>query len=201
MSHIDQTPDHGSQVDVLNVNYFLEVGDAEHIASFYRLEGGDASVNYIKHSVAYKTGEAATWLIPTTTRFEPVVLARGFGNSAYLYNWFALAAQGRIFEARRHCSIRVMANINGSFEAVTYFHLYDAWISKIEGFSTNQYNWAGAAELVVTIVPEYIQRVDEPIEPSRKARGRLAYELSAKVQTAVTPTIQSAAEKLKQAIT
>ena len=159
MPMLDSTPNTGADIDILSVNYFLDVGNVR-LASFYRLEGGGMELGTAKHDVVFESGESTTFLIPTTTTFKPITLARGISHSAELYNWFTQSMYGHIFKARKNCSIVAYGYYDDIWQPLVNWHLTNAWIQAISGFECNQYTWANLAELTITLVVEAIERED-----------------------------------------
>ncbi|MBN2145912.1 MAG: phage tail protein [Anaerolineales bacterium] len=163
MPMLDPTENTGADIDLLSVHYFLDVGNVR-LATFYRLEGGGMEVGIAKHDVVFESGESTTFMIPTTTAFKPITLARGINHSSELYNWFTQASLGHIFKARRNCSIIANGYYNDIWQPLVIWNLTNAWIQSISGFECNQYTWANLAELTITLVVEAIQREDlQPI--------------------------------------
>ncbi len=151
--------DVGFRLNPVDAYYHLDV-EGVRVGTFYSLTGGDIEVTVIEHDVVFSTGEASTLLIPGPVRFSPITLSRGFGNSAELYNWFALAASGNIVQARKNGTITLNGFVNGEYKPIVRWNLTNAWPSKISGFQSNQFSGASVAKLSITIVTEMIERED-----------------------------------------
>ena len=145
--------------DLLDVRYHLDVGGLL-LGTFDSLTGGEMEIALVKHDIVYNTGDSTTLFIPGTTSFAPFSLTRGLGNSAELYNWFAAASAGDIIQARRNGSITLNNYVDGEYTPVVRWNFYDAWLTKISGFSSNVYVAAKYASLNITIQAETIERAD-----------------------------------------
>ena len=154
--------DTGYDIDVLSVYYFLDAGN-DRVATFYRLEGGGMEIGIAKHDVVFESGESTTFLIPTSTTFKPISLARGISYSKAFIDWFTQASYGRIFKARTNCSIVAKGYHNDQWQELVRWNLYNAWVQSVSGFECNQYNWANLAELTIILVPETIVREDQKL--------------------------------------
>ena len=163
MPMLDFTNVNEADLDVLNVYYFLDVGNVR-LASFDSLQGGDLEMATAKHDVVFESGESATYLIPTTSSVKPITLSRGVGQSSELYNWFAQASCGHIFKARKNCSIVAYGFHKGKWQPLVIWNLTNAWIQSISGFNSDQKSAASLAELTITLAVEAIEREDLPLK-------------------------------------
>ena len=146
----------------IDIYYHLEVSD-NHKADFYKLTGGEMEIGRASHDIVYESGESTTLLIPTTISFAPITLSKGIAASGTWYNWFALATYGHIWKARFNPTIKAMAFLGegiGGYQPIITWTLYNAWISKVSGFDTNQYVAGHVAQFSITLVSEAIVRED-----------------------------------------
>jgi phage tail-like protein len=146
-----------------NIYYLLEV-EGKAAGVFSAIEGGEIEVTVIEHPVTYETGNATILHIPGRTKFSPIKLTRGFVlNELTMYRWFAEASSGDIIQARRNGSLWMygpQSKAGGDSRiVVAQWNFEGAWPSRISGFSFNQYQNAYIARVEITIVPEYIERV------------------------------------------
>ncbi len=143
----------------LNVFYTLDVNQTR-LASFDSLSGGEVEISVIQHNVVYESGEYVSMAVPGPTRYAPVVLERGYGNTKELYNWFVLANTGKIASARKNVTITLNIPKDGAFVPMVSWNLINAWPSKISGFASDQDNNARLARFSITLIAESIERID-----------------------------------------
>jgi len=142
----------GFGYDLLTYEFHLEVQGLL-VGIFERLTGGDIEIARIEHDIVYESGASTTLFIPGTTSFAPFTLERGFANYYELYNWFNLASNGRIVQARRDGSVFMKRN----GETYLQWDFKNAWPVKLAGFSFNQYVDAQKARIAITIAAEFIE--------------------------------------------
>lgn len=150
---LGRTPQ-GLGYDLLTYEFHLEVQGLL-VGVFETLAGGDMEVARIEHNIVYESGAATTLFIPGATTFAPFTLERGFANYQELYNWFTLASNGRIVEARRDGSI-FMKRYGDTY---LQWDFKRAWPVKLSGFSFNQYLDLQKARVSITLAAESIEFV------------------------------------------
>ncbi|HQE91667.1 MAG TPA: phage tail protein [Anaerolineae bacterium] len=165
---LGRTPQ-GFGYDLLTYEFHLEVQGLL-VGVFERLTGGEMEVTRIDHDIVYESGASTTLFIPGTTTFSPFTLERGFANYQELYNWFALASNGRIVEARRDGSI-FMKRYG---ETYLQWDFKRAWPVKLSGFSFNQYLDLQKARVSITIAAELIEFVPVTV-PSKEPADLTEY--------------------------
>jgi phage tail-like protein len=153
--------------ELKNCNYALEINGLVS-GLFSSLTGGEMEIAVIEHDVVFETGDSTTLFIPGPISFKPIVLSRGFAFNEELYNWLNASVQGDTINARRNGSITLnektpVRDGNGNVVRIDYmpivrWNLYNAWLSKIDGFSSNSYTATKVASLKITIVAETIER-------------------------------------------
>jgi phage tail-like protein len=143
----------------LDVYYALDVNEAR-LATFASLSGGDIEISVIKHNVLYASGELGTLMIPGQSQYSPVVLAKGYGNTKELYNWFVSVNSGKIFSARKNVSISLNAFTEDGYVPLITWNLINTWPTKISGFESSQSDTAKVAKFSITLIAEAIERVD-----------------------------------------
>jgi phage tail-like protein len=148
-----------SSIDPLSTSYALDINETR-MATFSAISGGEMEIIPVKHNVVYLTGELKTLMIPGATRFSPVVLDKGYGNTKELYNWFVLANSGQVFTARKNVSIVLNAHLEDGFKPLVGWNLYNAWPTKISGFESDQSLAPKLAKFSITLVCEGIERYD-----------------------------------------
>jgi len=160
---LGRTPQ-GFGYDLLTNEFHLEVQGLL-VGVFERLTGGEIEIARIEHDIVYESGASTTLFIPGTTSFAPFTLERGFANYQALYNWFALASNGRIVEARRDGSI-YMKRFGDTY---LQWDFKRAWPVKLSGFSFNQYVDLQKARVSITLAAELIEFVAVPVPPKESA--------------------------------
>lgn len=148
---LGRTPQ-GFGYDLLTYEFHLEVQGLL-VGVFERLTGGEIEIAHIEHDIVYESGASTTLFIPGTTSFAPFTLERGFANYQELYNWFALASNGRIVQARRDGSVFMKRH----GETYLQWDFQNAWPIKLSGFSMNQYVDSQKARIAITIAAEFIE--------------------------------------------
>lgn len=155
---LGRTPQ-GFGYDLLTYEFHLEVQGLL-VGVFERLTGGEIEVARIEHDIVYESGASTTLFIPGTTSFAPFTLERGFANYQELYNWFSLASNGRIVQARRDGSV-LMKRYG---ETYLQWDFKNAWPVKLAGFNFNQYVDAQKARIAITIAAEFIEFKQVPVK-------------------------------------
>lgn len=146
--------------DLLNYEFHLLV-EGKLTGVFERLTGGEIEVATIKHDVVFESGSSSTLFIPGPTSYSPFTLERGFALYYELYYWLMQASNGDIVQARRNGSVEMRKQ----GETLVRWNFYNAWATKLSGFSYNQYADAQKARISVTIQPESIE-FDSDVNPS-----------------------------------
>ena len=152
-----------------NVNYALEINGL--VSGYFgSLTGGAMEIAVIGHDVVFETGDSTTLFIPGPISFAPISLSRGFAFNEELYNWLNASVQGDTINARRNGSITLnektpVRDGNGNVVRIDYmpvvrWNLYNAWLSKIDGFKKNAFVDTKVAALSITIVAETIERAE-----------------------------------------
>jgi phage tail-like protein len=152
-----------------DINYALEINGL--VSGYFgSLTGGAMEIAVIKHDVVFETGDSTTLLIPGPISFAPLSLSRGFAFNEELYNWLNASVQGDTINARRNGSITLnektpIYDDDGNVVRIDYlpkvrWNLYNAWLSKIDGFKKNVYTGTKVASLSITIVAETIERAE-----------------------------------------
>lgn len=153
------TIDNDFELNPLNIYYSLDINQAR-LAAFGSLSGGEIEITPIKHNVVYASGELRTLLIPGPTRYSPVTLVRGYGNTKELYNWFVTANSGKIFSARKNVTITLNSFQEDGYMPLVSWNLVNAWPTKISGFESDQSGAAQTAKFSITLMMEGIERID-----------------------------------------
>lgn len=135
---------------------------------FQSLTGGNISIAQISHDIVFETGLSTTLFIPGATSFGAFKLSRGFANYAELYLWLMETSNGRIVQARRDGSIRMVRR----GYPLLQWDFYNAWPVELTSFGYNQYTGKSSARVAIKIQAETIEYAPvappdpEPDEPN-----------------------------------
>lgn len=154
----NQTAQSKSSISPLNIHYTLEIEGVQ-VGVFDQISGGDSEIDVIHHQVVYENGGFATLMLPGPRKNQPVHLESGYGKTAELYQWFKQVVEGDIFGARKNATISLCAFVDGEYQPVIQWHLYNVWPSKLSGFQFGQQN-TDRARFSITLVFEAIDRED-----------------------------------------
>jgi phage tail-like protein len=126
---------------------------------FQSLGGGAISIAQIKHDVVFETGLSTTLVIPGATSFGAFKLSRGYANYAELYLWLMEASNGRIIQARRDGSIKMVRR----GYPLLQWDFFNAWPIELTSFGYNQFTGKSSARVAIKIQAESIEYV--PVTP------------------------------------
>jgi phage tail-like protein len=146
-------------INPIDAYFTLDINETQ-LAAFKSIQGGDVEVEVVRHNIVYESGEYRTLLIPGATRFSPITLGKGFGNTTELYNWFVAVSNGQAGSARKNVTIHLNSHQKGKFTPMVSWNLINAIPTKVSGFQSDQAQAAGVAMFSITLVAESIERVD-----------------------------------------
>ena len=111
------------------------------MAEFEELTGGDMKVAMLPYTIVDKNGISETKYVPGATSFEPIILVHALNiEGEALNNWFKLASEGKLKDARKHLNI-VMLDMQA--KPIVKWDITNALPTGIGGFSFNQHTKGG----------------------------------------------------------
>lgn len=99
------------------------------IAQFAQVSGLSGSIAVIEHRENTKGGREVLKMLPGPVSWGPLTLSRGRTESNALWEWFKLAQDGKIGEARKNASLVLFDYEHGE---VLRYNLVNCWVSQIK---------------------------------------------------------------------